>query len=107
MLVNKYHTLDVAGEEPYEPDLFTPLQEKKPLSPAVQLSKMTCLCNKAKTNTKTSQTVLFVETHISLQNIITYRYVHMYSQQARKGKASVPYLYHISEDNCVCRGIMR
>lgn len=29
MLVNKYHTLDVAGEEPYEPDLFTPFQEKK------------------------------------------------------------------------------
>lgn len=37
MLVNKDHTLDVAGEQQYKPEqLFTPLQEN---SPAVQLSK--------------------------------------------------------------------
>lgn len=37
MLVNKDHTLDVAGEQRYTPEqLFTPLQEN---SPAVQLSK--------------------------------------------------------------------
>lgn len=38
MLVNKYHALDVAGEEPYGPDLFTLLQEKNSFSssPAVK-----------------------------------------------------------------------
>lgn len=97
MLVNKDHTLDVAGEKPYKPEqLFTPLQEN---SPAVQLSKSETIHLDYLYVTKPGRTLkllrvtgitecllcqMFNSHRIVMISIIIYRYVHIYSQQAHK-----------------------